>query len=247
MPPSRHARAKKAALRGVVNYSAFLATFMALFAISSPIANVPLFVAATAAQNGRQRRQTALIAASTYVVAGLAVLFAGNAALAFFGVNVSALRLAGMAVVAVIGWRMINAPTVVAQPNRPARPHRLHAASNTRIAAQPTAWRPAPSPLSVGVTPLGFPIYAGPGVLSLVIAWGSSSQPAYAMAAVAIFANAAVILGLNTLANPITRIIGAEGLLVTEKLSGLIVVAIAVGGMAGALLVLFPGLQGLHR
>jgi multiple antibiotic resistance protein len=45
------------------------------------------------------------------------------------------------------------------------------------------------------------------------------------------------------LAAPITRIIGAEGLLVTEKLFGLIVVAIAVGGMASALRELFPGLQ----
>lgn len=222
--------------------------FVALFAISSPIANVPLFVAATAGQTGPQRRRTALIAVATYVVAGLAVLFAGDAGLAFFGVNLAALRLAGMAVVAVIGWQMINAPTVVAQPNGPARPQRVHAASNTRIAraraSSHTSPQTAPSPLSIGVTPLGFPIYAGPGVLSLVIAWGSGPQPAYAIATVAILANAAVILGLNALANPITRIIGAEGLLVTEKLSGLIVVAIAVGGMASALLVLFPGLQG---
>lgn len=228
-------------------YSPFLAMFMALFAISSPIANVPLFVAATAGQTGEQRRRTALIAATTYVVAGLAVLFAGDAALSLFGVNLAALRLAGMAVVAVIGWQMINAPTAVVEPDGPAGRHHVHAASNTRIAGRHSSPETTPSPLSIGITPLGFPIYAGPGVLSLVIAWGSGPRPAYTVAAAAILANAALILGLNTLANPLTRIIGAEGLLVTEKLSGLIVVAIAVGGMASALLILFPGLQGPHR
>jgi multiple antibiotic resistance protein len=83
----------------------------------------------------------------------------------------------------------------------------------------------------------------GPGVLSVIIAWGSGSEPEYMIAVVAILANAALILGLNFLAAPITRIIGPERLLGTEKLFGLIVVAIAVGGMASALLILFPGLQ----
>ncbi|WP_255245685.1 hypothetical protein [Sphingobium sp. D43FB] len=67
------------------------------------------------------------------------------------------------------------------------------------------------------------------------------------IAIAAILANAALILGLNLAATPITRIIGAEALLVTEKLFGLVVVAIAVGGMASALLILFPGLQSVTR
>lgn len=55
---------------------------------------------------------------------------------------------------------------------------------------------------------------------------------------------AASIIVLDSLAVPITRRIGTEGLLVTEKVFGLIVVAIAVSGMATALRVLFPGLVG---
>jgi multiple antibiotic resistance protein len=94
--------------------NALLAILMALFAITPPIAAVPLFVAATAGQSEPERRRTALIAAATYEVAGMVALLAGNAALSFFGVSVAALRLVGMAVVAVIGWQMINAPTAVA-------------------------------------------------------------------------------------------------------------------------------------
>jgi multiple antibiotic resistance protein len=221
--------------------TALLAMFMALFAITAPIAAVPLFVAATEGQSGRARRKTALVAGATYLIASLVALVSGNSVLAFFGVKVAALRLAGMAVVAVIGWRMINAPTAIAEHSDDQAAMRLHAASNTRIGH--ASGIPAPSPLSIGVTPLGFPIYAGPGVLSVIIAWGSGSAPEYLVAVIAIFANAALLVGLNFLATPITRLIGAEGLLVTEKLFGLVVVAIAVGGMASALMVLFPGLQ----
>ena len=92
--------------------------------------------------------------------------------------------------------------------------------------------------------PLGFPIYGGPGVLSVVIAWGTGAKPVYMAALIAILVNAALIIILDFLAIPITRLVGAQGLLATEKVFGLIVVAIAISGMTGALLVLFPGLAG---
>ena len=225
----------------------FLAMIVGLFAITAPIAVLPLFIAATDGQNGGARRKTAIVATATYIVAGFIALFVGNAALDLFGVSVAALRVAGMAVIAVIGWKMLNAPTPTAsaaeKPDGTRRTHH-HAASNTRIAAASPADQGGPSPVSVGIMPLGFPIYAGPGVLSVIIAWGSGSRPVYLAAMVAIVANGAIILLLDLLAEPITRLVGAEGLLVTEKVFGLMVVAIAIGGMAAALLVLFPGLAG---
>ena len=226
----------------------FLAMIIGLFAITAPIAVLPLFIAATDGQNGAARRKTALIATATYIVAGFIALFAGNAALKLFGVSVPALRVAGMAVIAVIGWKMLNAPTPtkpVAKPDDPTTRTHHHAASNTRIAVVASSAEGGPSPGSVGIMPLGFPIYAGPGVLSVIIAWGSGSRPVYLAAMVAIIANGAIILLLDLLAQPITRLVGAEALLVSEKVFGLIVVAIAIGGMAAALLILFPGLAGM--
>lgn len=211
-----------------------------LFAITAPIAVLPIFVAATDGQTDSQRRATALIAAATYVVAGMIALFVGNAVLRFFGVSVAALRVAGMAVIGVIGWQMLNAPTPPSEDS-----HHLHAASNTRVPAVSAGKaKQGPLPSNVGVMPLGFPIYAGPGVLSVIIAWGSGEKPVYTAALVAILVNAAIIIALDFMATPITRLIGTRGLLVTEKVFGLIVVAIAVSGMAAALVVLFPGWAG---
>lgn len=220
--------------------ASFVTMAVALFAITGSISIIPIFVAATDGQSGFQRRETALIAAATYVVAGLIALFVGNAALNFFGISVAALRVAGMAIVTVIGWKMLNAPTPVATARKD---HHLHTASNTQIPVSATGAR-VPSPLTVGIMPLGFPIYGGPGVLSVVISWGSGAKPVYLAALLAILVNAAAIIALDFLAAPITRLVGAEGLLITEKVFGLLVVAIAVTGMAAALLALFPGLAG---
>jgi multiple antibiotic resistance protein len=130
-------------------------------------------------------------------------------------------------VVATIGWKMVTATV----------PRIAIAAPGTSLAR--------PSPHSVGITPLGFPIYAGPGALSVIIAWGSGPEPVYTSAILAILADAALILLLNSAAATITRRIGPEGLLVTGKLFGLIIVAVAVDGMAGALMQLLPGLRGI--
>jgi multiple antibiotic resistance protein len=225
-----------------------------LFAITAPIAVLPIFIAVTAGQSDGQRRRTALPATGTYVVICFTGLFVGNAVMSLFGVSVAALRVAGMAVIAVIGWQMLNAPTppdhaasgndqTADKGTGPGRTHFHHAASNTRVAKPDSTRRmPVPSPSRVGVMPLGFPIYAGPGVLSVLFAWGSGPQPVYLAALGAILVNAMVIVVLDFLAGPISRLIGTEGLLVTEKIFGLIVVAIAVTGMASGLLVLFPGL-----
>ena len=229
----------------------FLTMAVSLFAITGTIAIIPIFVAATNGQTGAQQRETALIAAATYTTAAVLVLFVGNAILGFFGISVAALRVAGMAIVAVIVWKMMNAPTPSAHvmsgddSSMGDSTHHLHVASNTKIAKiAPAGSNEIPTPSGVGIMPLGFPIYGGPGVLSVVIAWGTGAKPVYMAALIAILINAALIIILDFLAIPITRLVGAQGLLATEKVFGLIVVAIAVSGMTGALLVLFPGLAG---
>lgn len=230
--------------------SSLLTMIVALFAITGSIAIIPIFVGVTEGQTNPQRRRTALIAVATYVVAGLIALFVGNAALSVFGISVSALRVTGMAIVAVIGWKMLNAATPVAPKQRDSdaasttRVHH-HIASNTRI-VQATPAKAASSPASVGIMPLGFPIYGGPGVISVIIAWGSGAKPVYLAALIAILANAAIIVALDFLATPIVKLVGAEALLITEKVFGLIVVALAVSGMASALLALFPGWAAAH-
>jgi multiple antibiotic resistance protein len=204
----------------------FFTMFMALFAITAPIADLPLFVATTEGQSTAERRRTALITTITYLLVCGVALFAGNAALTIFGVSLPGLRLAGMSVVAAIGWNMVRAPRALPEP----------------AAAESL---PCPTPQSVGITPLGFPIYAGPGAISVIIAWGSGPEPIYVSAILAILANAALIFILNSAATWVTRLIGAGGLWIVGKLFGLMILAVAVDGIAFALIELLPGLRGI--
>jgi multiple antibiotic resistance protein len=220
-----------------------------LFAMTGPIAGIPIFITATRGQKTKDRHATTLIIALTYVIATFIALFAGNALLKFFGISVAALRVAGMSVIATIGWKMMNAPTASGRGDnnrtgdemggKTAMAMHRHTASNVKI--HPFTQH-VPLPSEIGIMPLGFPIYAGPGVLSVIISWSSNSSEVYENACFAIFINAALIILFNFLAQPISRIVGVQGLLITEKIFGLIILAIAVVGMASALVVLFPGL-----
>jgi multiple antibiotic resistance protein len=219
-----------------------------LFAMTGPIAGLPVFITTTEGQDAKERRKTTVIIVITYAVACLVALFAGNVVLKFFGVSVAALRVAGMAVIATIGWKMLNAPTVVTKNKSAESRHNgaslHHMASNTEVTKFSPSGRQAPLPSEVGVMPLGFPLYAGPGVLSVVISWSSLSSSVYMPALAAITANAGIIALFNLLAQPIGRLVGAQGLLITEKIFGLFVLAMAVASMAESLIVLFPGLSG---
>jgi len=204
----------------------FLAMFVGLFAVTAPIADLPLFVAATEGQSSAERRKTAVITTLTYLLVCGVALFAGNAALGIFGVSLPGLRLAGMTVVAAIGWNMVRAARVP-------------------VATVVPGTSPCPTPASVGITPLGFPIYAGPGAISVIIAWGSGPEPVYVSAILAIFANATLILLLNSAATSVTRLIGAGGLWIMGKLFGLVILAVAIDGIASSLIELLPGLRGI--
>jgi len=91
-------------------------------------------------------------------------LFSCKAALNIFGVSVAPLRSRGMAVIAVIDWMMLNiAPRPHDRENVaqgvPSQGFQRHDFGGWRRKAEP-------SPASVGVMPLGFPSYAGLGILS---------------------------------------------------------------------------------
>jgi len=228
-----------------------LTMIVGLFAMTGPIAALPVYISATEGQSKEDQRETTYIIAITFIIFCFVALFAGTEVLKLFGVREAGLRAAGMGIIATIGWDMLNAPTVISKSkpkgkNAAANKHKdiHHMASNTHIEQADDDGKKAPAPSEVGIMPLGFPLYAGPGVISVIISWSSLSSHIYERASLAILVNAAIIIILNFLANPISRLVGPQGLLITEKVFGLIVLAIAVTGIADALLILFPGLAG---
>ena len=78
----------------------FLAAFAGLFPIVNPFGAVPLFLSLTAGFDAAERRRQAGLVVRNAVVIMLVSLLLGGVLLEFFGISISALRIAGGLIVA---------------------------------------------------------------------------------------------------------------------------------------------------
>lgn len=90
----------------------------------------------------------------------LAALSVGSYVLAFFGITLAALRIAGGVVVALTGWNLLNAP------------------EDREACNQQQAGSPAPSD-DIALFPMTIPITAGPGTISVAAALGAEHPRAW--------------------------------------------------------------------
>ncbi len=130
---------------------AFLLGFPALFSIVNPLSGALIFAEVTAGRTDRDQiaRLVGLYALAVMTVA----LWAGSFVLAFFGISLAALRVAGGMVVALTGWNLLNAPEKhKAHKQQQATPHRSD---------------------DVAMFPLTMPITTGPGTISVAVALGA--------------------------------------------------------------------------
>ncbi len=180
----------------------------------NPLGNAPFFLAltqgATDAERGRLARRVAL----NCLVLLLAALFFGDDALAFFGVSVPVVQLAGGLVVAALGWKLLGE----AGDEADAAPAPSDAASEARA-----------------FYPLTLPLTVGPGAISVAITIGanfpSTIQPFLADAASAVIGALIVCVAIFVCyryAEGMARLLGAGGTAVVLRLSAFIMLCIGV-------------------
>lgn len=200
--------------------------FIGLFTIIDPIGAVPLFLSLTHGQTPHEQKRIALVASTAMVITLLIALFAGDDILKLFGINIHAFSLAGMIVIAAMAWSMLNANTSQMQHTK-AEDHEAERKD------------------SVAIVPLAFPILAGAGAISLVINYAvlvSSFEEIIKGAAV--IALVGISTALLLLASPwIQKLLGITGMNILTRIFGLLLLAIAIGGAATALIALFPALD----
>jgi multiple antibiotic resistance protein len=138
--------------------SAFLLAFPALFSIVNPIAGAFIFREATAQVTRKDRHRLAGKVAFYSLLVLLTALWTGSYVLAFFGISLAALRIAGGIVLSLFAWNLLSAPE-----QREARKQE----------------QAAPVALSddVAFFPLTLPFTTGPGTISVAIAL-SAGHPA---------------------------------------------------------------------
>ncbi|MBL8579877.1 MAG: MarC family protein [Mesorhizobium sp.] len=198
----------------------------ALFAIMNPFVALPIFLALTTASDVGTVRKLAIAATVAATVMCAVVAIAGGAILDFFGITINDFRLAGGLVLLLIGLGMLNGTDSETHHRAPDQ-----AAGSGQDS-------------SIAFYPMAFPMIVGPGTIATILIFTSQANTAEQRIAVGaaiacVLASVGVVLFLAPL---IGHYMSQTLRVITTRLMGMILAAIAVGMMADGLKALLPGL-----
>ena len=201
-----------------------LHTAVGLFTIADPIGNLPIYLSFT---NGNRRQDQAIArsAAFTFIIALLLSTWIGNGLLEFFGVSRGAFQIAGGVIVVLIGLSMLRSQT----PPEHHDPESLARDQSSSVK---------------GVVPLGIPLLAGPGTLTVVIAdpLAASLSGRLGISLVVLLLGVVVYL-IFAAGDRIASRISSSALQVLTKIMGLLLTSIAIQMMINGFVSVFPSLS----
>jgi multiple antibiotic resistance protein len=194
--------------------------FVALFALIDPVGTAPLFAAATTGAPSAGRRLTAAYIALFSFVFMAFFFITGLTLLRFFGISLAAFRIAGGALLFLLGLDMARGDLAASL------------ADGTGNAAGVSARDYALAGFERLVVPFAIPLLIGPGAISTVVIYaGEAGRLGFAGEAAGIaviLAIAVSILASFWFAGLITRLLGRVGTIIVIRVLGLILCAMAV-------------------
>ncbi|MDR0803430.1 MarC family NAAT transporter, partial [Fluviicola sp.] len=191
----------------------FISVFAALFSVLNPLGTVPVFVGLTKDDSRHNRNKTSLRTAINVCVILLISFFAGSYVLNFFGISINSLRLAGGLIIVTSGFALLTGTFTKHKGMKKAS---VQADLETRS--------------EVSLTPLAIPMLAGPGSISLLIAYNQSFTNKYQQisSVCAIVAVCLTIYLILITSHYIVKALGASGINAISRIIGFIVIAIGV-------------------
>ncbi|MEJ2200057.1 MAG: MarC family protein [Desulfuromonadaceae bacterium] len=182
-----------------------------LFVIVDPLAGVPLFLAITPDNSPQERRAMAL--RGSLAAFGVLVFFilCGSLVTGYFGIETTSVRICGGLLLFVISLEMLYGRATGTGTSR--REERL-----------------AETKADISITPLAFPLLAGPGAIATTLIF--SEQMTSFASLLALLAGNALVFTLTGLllmrADVLARYLGVLGAGIVTRLMGLIMALIAV-------------------
>lgn len=191
----------------------FIYIFAALFSVINPLGAVPIFVGLTQDDTKEERSRISFWAAVNVFIILIISFFVGQYVLAFFGISIDALRIAGGLIIVSSGFSLLTGKF------------------SKKRGVNKEVKNDAQKRNDIALTPLAIPMLAGPGSISLLIAMYqdyNKSIEQQIIACVAIIAVAFVIFLTMRSAHYLSRILGASGIVAISRIIGFIVIAIGV-------------------
>lgn len=197
----------------------FLYVFAALFSVINPLGTVPVFVGLTSDENPKERNKTSLFTTINVIVILIISFFAGTYLLAFFGISLNALRIAGGMIIVTSGFALL---TGTFSKHKGMKNKRVKKDLDKRE--------------KFSLTPLAIPMLAGPGSISLLITFNHEYQK---WSDILLVVLAVLAVGLATFiilrsSHYISKFLGASGINAISRIVGFIVISIGVEYISAA-------------
>jgi multiple antibiotic resistance protein len=194
----------------------FLLAFPALFSIINPLGGAFIFLGATEGFSRSMRDRLARwVAIHSFIILN-ASLYIGAYVLSFFGISMPVLRVAGGIIIAVAGFRLLNAGEDTQERQ-----------SALQSASERDAGR-------LAFYPLTLPVTAGPGTISVAVALGTNRPRGleflwFALAATLTTVVMCVLIYLMyRFSERIARLVGATGTTIIVRLSAFILFCVGI-------------------
>jgi multiple antibiotic resistance protein len=202
---------------------------LAFLVLINPLAALSLYLDLTADLSGRERRRVAKICSMSVFVIMVVVTLTGQLILRALGISIGAFQIAGGVLVFLISLSLIGGNA------NPAKPEVSKQASDLNINK--------PSDLtSIAVVPLAMPMIIGPGGISTVMIYASSSKGylhTLAILAATLIISLICYFTLRAAAT-VSQVLGETGMKILNRVMGLLLAAIAVEIIVAGIKTLFP-------
>lgn len=203
----------------------FIYLFAALFSVLNPIGTVPIFVGLTHDDSASERSRISLWTAINVFIILMVSFFIGQYVLTFFGISIDALRIAGGLVILNSGFSLLSGKISKKR------------GINKKIEND------AQKRNDIALTPLAIPMLAGPGSISLLIAFYQEhhEMTEIIITSLAILAIAITIFIILKSAHYLARILGASGIVAISRIIGFIVIAIGIQYIVSSIINIIKG------
>jgi len=203
----------------------FIYLFAALFSVLNPIGTVPIFVGLTQHDDKAERSRISLWTAIDVFIILIISFFIGQYVLTFFGISIEALRIAGGLIIVSSGFNLLSGNF--------SKKRGINKKVENEVQKRN----------DIALTPLAIPMLAGPGSISLLIAfYQEHHEPTEILfATLAIFAVSFSIFLIMRSAHYLAKILGASGIVAISRIVGFIVIAIGIQYIVSAIVSIIKG------
>lgn len=190
----------------------FLSVLASLFSVVNPLGAIPVFLALTPNYSPSERRSTALRTSIYFALLLTAFFLAGTAILSFFGISLSAMRIAGGLVILASGYGLLYGKMADSRAvNKRVKDEALHKDD-------------------ISFSPMAMPMLSGPGSISLLIGYFDEyAEWTQRTTVITVIVALAALVYIILISSPaLFRVLGFAGLQALTRIMGFIVMAIGV-------------------